>query len=122
MDYSNNRGALMKAYVIIASAAFLLVAGTQARAVEKPCDFCHAGHGGITTLLNNNLNDLCSGCHAEHIGAGEHKVGMSPSMAVRDLPLQQGIMTCVTCHDPHGKSAAMLRIPLKDLCSSCHAK
>ena len=112
----------MKAHLIIASAAFLLIFSMQAQAVEKPCEFCHSGHHGVMTLLNSNPNDLCSGCHAERLNAGEHTVGMSPPMVVRDLPLQRGMMTCITCHDPHGKSASMLRLPQSDLCNHCHLK
>lgn len=112
----------MKAYRIIISASFLLVFWMQAQAVEKPCEFCHSGHGGVMTLIKSDPNDLCSGCHADHMGAGEHRVGMSPSMVVRDLPLHRGMMTCITCHDPHGKSAAMLRLPQSDLCNHCHLK
>lgn len=112
----------MKAYRIIISAAFLLVFGMQAQAADKPCEFCHSGHHGVMTLLNSNPIELCSGCHAERLKAGDHRVGMSPSMVVSDLPLHRGMMTCLTCHDPHGKSAAMLRLPQRDLCNHCHLK
>ena len=91
-------------------------------AVEKPCEFCHVGHRGSGVLLNNDIDALCSGCHMERLAAGEHKTGMSPSMAVIDLPLYSGKVACATCHDPHAKTVGMLRKPASELCLYCHVK
>jgi len=102
--------------------AALLLAVSHASAVEKSCGFCHAGHRGVMTLLNADIGALCLGCHSDRMKGGEHKVGVSPPMVVRDLPLHRGEITCITCHDPHGKAEAMLRRPPLVLCSSCHDK
>ncbi|MDA8077782.1 MAG: cytochrome c3 family protein [Nitrospiraceae bacterium] len=100
----------------------VLVSPIAAKAVEKNCEFCHEEHRGGYVLLNKNITALCSGCHNERLQTGEHKVGMSPPMVVRELPLQAGKMTCITCHDPHSKAAAMLRMASPELCGSCHTK
>jgi len=95
---------------------------SQAFAVEKPCEFCHTGHMASGVLLIKDVNALCSECHQERMQKGEHKVGMSPSMAVGDLPLYSGKVACTTCHDPHSKAPSMLRKPASELCLSCHKK
>lgn len=91
-------------------------------AEEMKCDFCHVGHAAGGSLIKNDINELCSGCHKERASGSEHKVGMSPPMAVKDIPLYAGKMTCASCHDPHAKSAPMLRKPFTELCASCHDK
>ena len=103
-------------------AALLIFFCGQAIPMEKRCDLCHVGHMGTSALLNKDINELCSSCHIERVAQGEHKVGMSPPMVVRELPLYSGKMTCVTCHDPHAKSPLMLRKPAAELCILCHAK
>jgi predicted CXXCH cytochrome family protein len=53
----------------------------------------------------------------------EHTVDVIPSMDVGGLPLKEGKVTCVTCHDPHKNPYSMLlRVPAKDLCLVCHKK
>ncbi len=106
------------------TAGLLFFLCSPAHAVEKPCKFCHAGHAGAGSgaLLNNDIDALCSGCHMERLAAGEHKIGMSPPMTVKDLPLYSGKVACTTCHDPHAKTGGMLRKPASELCLSCHVK
>lgn len=70
----------------------------------------------------------CGGCHATATGLS-HPVGVQPSMPVpADLPLEQGQITCVTCHDDSSAEAhararlqhnSLLRTNA-DLCSQCH--
>ncbi len=112
----------MRRIGFMAAILTLLVSALAAQAVEKKCEFCHESHHGTYVLLNKNIDALCSSCHAERMQIGEHKVGMSPPLVVRDLPLQAGKMGCTTCHDPHGKGISMLRIEPPDLCGSCHTK
>ncbi len=90
--------------------------------IKKDCSSCHPAEvkkGPV--LLNKPLSDLCLDCHATRKGAAEHRVDVVPAMAVQKLPLSNGKMTCVTCHDPHkNKYGKMLRVKAKDLCSACH--
>ncbi|TAL24568.1 MAG: hypothetical protein EPN94_07045 [Nitrospirae bacterium] len=92
---------------------------------HKDCNMCHLPHkmgGGI--LLSKPLSELCSSCHQARIGAGEHKVGIKPSMPTEGLPLDtDGKITCITCHDPHGAKGyeSLLRAPsFTELCKKCH--
>jgi predicted CXXCH cytochrome family protein len=72
-------------------------------------------------LLNKPLSELCLDCHAARKAPAEHRVDVVPAMAVQKLPLSNGKMTCITCHDPHAnKYGKMLRVRAKDLCFVCH--
>ena len=113
---------MIKVIIILLAAVFVFSSPFTAYSFEKGCEFCHTSHMGSGTLLNEDVNELCSGCHQERLQKGEHKVGMSPSMVVRDLPLYSGKMACPTCHDPHSKTPSMLRKPARELCCSCHDK
>ncbi|MCP4005043.1 MAG: hypothetical protein GY725_12690 [bacterium] len=84
-------------------------------AEDGGCLDCHDPHAGETAALLNddvkddNLQDLCFGCHDEDIVEGEYKHG----------PVDAG--ACTQCHDPHASSRAkLLRHKGMALCESCH--
>ena len=113
----------MKRIVISVLAGLMLfLSSAYALSAVKRCEFCHAGHGGSGALLTADISALCTGCHPERQGSGEHKVDISPPMAVKELPLRAGRMTCITCHDPHSQASGMLRKPAGELCLLCHDK
>jgi predicted CXXCH cytochrome family protein len=89
---------------------------------KKNCATCHVIEGSRTTaLLAKKLSDLCLDCHSDRVAPQEHRVGITPSMEVKRLPLADGKLTCVTCHDPHkNPHGALLRLPETELCLSCH--
>jgi predicted CXXCH cytochrome family protein len=93
-------------------------------AQKHQCDYCHTPHGMAEgTPLKAPLSELCLGCHPDRKNPKEHKVDIVPSMQVKGLPLDKdGKMTCITCHDPHGKSGfpTLLRIDPAELCFKCH--
>ncbi len=94
-------------------------------AIKKDCTVCHTSHdiAGKTAALKKPLQELCIDCHADRAAPNEHKVGVAPQAAVKTLPLKDGKITCITCHDPHkGTYRKMLRVPPKDLCITCHNK
>jgi len=91
--------------------------------IKKNCGMCHGSHvvkkGAL--LLKKPIAELCIECHRERIAPNEHKVGMVPSLNPQNLPLHDGKITCVTCHDPHQNTyGSLLRLPERELCSSCH--
>ncbi len=90
--------------------------------IKKDCTTCHLTEGTKTgTRLTKKLSDLCLDCHPDRVAPQEHLVGIAPSMAVKDLPLTGGKMTCITCHDPHKNAyGALLRMPETTLCRTCH--
>ena len=110
----------MKQHVMAVLFAFIFLCAVPAHAVEKECFYCHAGHDGTSVLLRKEIRELCLDCHQDRAERGEHKVGMVPSMPVGDMPLHEGKITCVTCHNPHSKSPLMLRRPADEICLSCH--
>jgi predicted CXXCH cytochrome family protein len=126
------------------------------------CGTCHLVHGGSNQILwgremveaDKRLkpSDFCTSCHREG-GAGTKKQlvghshplnislvdkGMSPKLPLYDLrsgkavPLERGVLTCPTCHEPHfgkklmsngQKRENFLRLPNKpspELCRQCH--
>ncbi len=79
------------------------------------CDNCHESTGashpeeGVKGFkLMDHLPELCFYCHEEH-----------PDPAHGHLPVANG--ECVSCHDAHGSSnALLLQLPEQELCLSCH--
>ncbi|MCK4911826.1 MAG: cytochrome c3 family protein [Thermodesulfovibrionales bacterium] len=91
------------------------------------CSACHAfsQETGRAGLQNNVTPDeLCTGCHSDRAKAGEHRVGMPLSGVSSTLPLVDGLVACITCHEPHGLSGfpSLLRTEPATLCNRCHGK
>jgi predicted CXXCH cytochrome family protein len=91
-------------------------------ASKQDCSLCHTGAAGKGPgALRKGLSALCLDCHPDRVAPAEHKVDIVPPMAVKALPLFEGAMTCVTCHDPHANPyGTLLRKPEAELCLSCH--
>ena len=69
----------------------------------------------------------CYRCHAEATLGTSHPVRLYGGRDVRipdDLPTVDGMLTCVTCHNPHSAPGEMLvRETIKTkLCVACHTK
>lgn len=92
--------------------------------IKKDCSLCHImGAGKAAGRLLKPAAQLCQDCHPERSGGREHAVDIAPSMAVTRLPLQNGKLTCVTCHDPHrNRYGSLLRVRPRELCRVCHNK
>jgi predicted CXXCH cytochrome family protein len=75
---------------------------------------------GLKTKKDVGLKS-CRRCHKDQ-EAGEHPTNVRPpKKPANDLPLIEGVMTCVTCHGAHGgDKPAILRLIDRDLCNSCH--
>ena len=118
----------MKRYV--AGFLFLFILG-QVRTsypdvpdIKKDCSICHVVNNSVTGVLIRPLPELCTECHPDRSGKGEHALGIKPSEAI-DLPFdKQGKITCTTCHAPHGEGGfpKMLRKEGDEICVSCHKK
>jgi predicted CXXCH cytochrome family protein len=100
--------------------------GTQAPfplpEIKKDCTICHVTEGaGNGALLKKKPPELCLDCHPDRVPPGEHKVDIVPSAPVKKLPLTDGKITCITCHDPHKNLyGKLLRMPETELCTVCH--
>ena len=90
--------------------------------IKRNCSTCHVAHSfGGMLALKEPVTQLCIGCHPDRKGSAEHKVDVIPSMPILGLPLTEGKVTCVTCHDPHSNiHGKMLRLSPDKLCLECH--
>ncbi|MCK5069458.1 MAG: hypothetical protein KAR01_02920, partial [Desulfocapsa sp.] len=71
--------------------------------------------------------NVCYQCHPESTLGTSHPVRLYGGQDVRipdDLPTVDGMLTCVTCHDPHGSAGKMLvrEVIKTKLCVTCHYK
>ena len=69
--------------------------------------------------------DACYQCHPESSLGTSHPVGLYGGVDVRipeEIPTVDGMLTCVSCHDPHGAPGEKLvRETIKTkLCVACH--
>lgn len=83
------------------------------QSVENPhgdvelCLICHiSATGGRNTLrFGKNISQLCRSCHDGRSAASEvHPVDIVPGAEIAekipsDFPLENGMLTCLTCHD-----------------------
>ena len=105
------------------------------------CEECHARipeKGGDTHLLfGGNFNKLCS-CHDYGPGKYIHPIGVKPSEEKKtkmpaDFPLEEGVVSCTTCHDIYLQCQSSKFIPANkkflrggpyskrtDICFRCH--
>lgn len=93
-------------------------------AKKELCSLCHKD--GPPTLLFDQIT-TCAKCHEASLRdhpISRHPVGKVPMIAMPGkLPLDKnGQIVCHTCHDQHNRSGSvkMLRVPLQELCASCH--
>ena len=99
-----------------------MVAGTLLE-IKKDCTLCHTTNDMRkgAAQLKKPAAALCLDCHPGRKSPGEHKIDIVPSMPVKRLPLAEGKLTCITCHDPHQNTfGSMLRMPKAELCMECH--
>ncbi|MFP3983432.1 MAG: GSU2203 family decaheme c-type cytochrome [Desulfurivibrionaceae bacterium] len=86
---------------------------------DVTCVDCHDIHDNSEeSLLQDKEIDLCVSCHSNQ---------KAKIHSISHHPLKEGLMTCNSCHDPHG-SASMDRGMLdteervNDLCLECHSR
>ncbi len=126
----------MKASLICIAAALILSNAAfsfeNLPAIKRDCGTCHSLHSeksnihasqGESFLLKEPVSELCPGCHAERVSPADHPVDV-PATPVEGLPLEEGKITCLTCHEPHGRPGEikLLRAAPEELCAYCHQK
>ncbi len=91
-------------------------------ASKRECSSCHRiVTGNQPGPLKQPLPALCLSCHTAHQSLANHPTGVIPQNPAPGLPLDQGRLTCTTCHDPHrNRFGALLRLPQTELCVVCH--
>ena len=101
-DKTNGKYRLTAAYIKLSS---------KSRAIDPHwnnyhCLSCHVREpvkSDAPLQENGDINALCNRCHSsEYARSDIHPVGIKPSQLIRvpaGMPLQDGILTCATCHD-----------------------
>lgn len=86
---------------------------------DLDCVKCHTPHSGKNkNLLVKDSINLCKDCHEPHA----HPVGKSADGKTVIDPTTNEMLTCASCHAPHGSDFDMLTKKDKsaDLCVTCH--
>ncbi len=79
---------------------------------QAGCSFCHEADG---EALQVDRFETCHGCHRKtrHAGTAEHLVQLEQPLLQRaeqaGLPLNEGKVACLTCHDPHPDGSVAFR-------------
>ena len=103
--------------------AVMAVVSTDAAAEGMGHGSCADCHGENHSLKTPSATDLCLSCHPG--GRADHPLMRIPDTMATTLPLdQERNMTCLTCHEPHGKGEGrkLLRKTNEALCQDCHQK
>jgi predicted CXXCH cytochrome family protein len=91
---------------------------------EAGCALCSGATvalGDFDKEIINKAPEICVNCHPEKTRKPEHVVNVKVRSPITPpLPLFNGMVTCVTCHDPFGTSKNLLRYEKKILCTACH--
>lgn len=91
--------------------------------LKKPHEDCLNCHKEKDSKeLKSPVNELCLKCHPLSTQR-DHPVNIKATVRPVKLPLDsEGRITCITCHEPHGKTGKerLLRMQFNDLCRECH--
>lgn len=101
----------------------LLMVGSVSGAIHEKCTDCHTNiePKKDSAQLVRPLDTLCTECHVEQQGITQHAIGVPPENGdAGGLPLLDGKIACITCHDSHVTTRGLLRINSEDLCRACH--
>ncbi|MCP3177765.1 hypothetical protein MJO47_11680 [Desulfuromonas sp. KJ2020] len=110
---------------------------------ERQCRRCHlaggsprqgipVGEAGLHARLREPQDltiEVCLSCHSDTDLGASHPVRLyarrGSTIIPEELPtIEDGMMTCVTCHGPHGAPARQLvrEIVKTKLCVTCHIR
>lgn len=82
------------------------------------CASCHDG----VSIVDRNVDAGLTVFHPDSHGLDANNPPLNTQVADTGLPnVTEGMMTCLTCHDPHNQAnRPFLRGPLDGLCARCH--
>ncbi|MDP2168333.1 MAG: cytochrome c3 family protein [Thermodesulfovibrionales bacterium] len=98
---------------------------------DSECSKCHVDAGKTPKELVAPVIGLCAGCHRRGMKTASHPVGILPGITriPQGMPLENGRLTCNTCHNIHakrftafGEKSYFLRTTARgrDFCAACH--
>ena len=109
--------------ILLAVTGILVTSSVWAAKGHELCTVCHESaepYAGKNDLVRP-VTTLCTECHKSGERRLDHAIGISvESGSTGKLPLIEGKIECVTCHDSHVTSKGLLRLEPKELCISCH--
>lgn len=85
---------------------------------KMACTDCHnpmARFSGTSLLKKDSITETCQSCHSQQRAEFRKRSHM---------PVSEGKMSCVDCHNPHGSPTAPLlkADSVNDVCYACHAE
>jgi len=105
----------------IAMLSVLYPLSTMSATTCKLCGTNTLSLGDFKEEVINKEPQICLNCHPERAHKPEHVINVKVKEPISaPLPLLNGMVTCVTCHDPFGTSKHLLRYDKKTLCAVCH--
>lgn len=92
--------------------------GSMHERADLACSDCHnpmTRFSGRGLLANNSINETCFSCHQRQRAEFNRRSRM---------PLPEGKLSCVDCHNPHGGITEPLlkTVRVNDTCFECHAE
>ncbi len=115
-------------------------AKATAKEIDARCLSCHQGqHANFERTAHGEANVSCVGCHSVHHSADKEQLLTAPqpklcyqchtdSKSQFNMPfhhkVEEGLMKCTDCHDPHGTfNEKNLRASsqMDAVCTKCHA-
>lgn len=108
--------ALIAALAALAPAALAMGERVQGHA---DCAMCHRDSPATAANVSRGPAAACDGCH-ESPTRVDHPVGIAMPRPSGGLPLFDGKVACVSCHNWHMEGPQALRRPTEQLCTSCH--
>lgn len=104
---------------------------TEALIAQKDsCGVCHKVHNSGYKLFaesfSGDYEKICLDCHTKKGLASKTSISTSHKINIEtkkklNVPLQDGRIVCVSCHEPHAGSNSMLRnVGGNNLCITCH--
>lgn len=96
----------------------LFWSGSSHQISDLSCSDCHnpmAQQSQRGLLREQGLNQTCFGCHPQQRAEFRKRSHM---------PLPEGKLTCIDCHNPHGSSTSPLlnEVSINQLCYRCHSE
>lgn len=113
----------LKLILLIAFLVTLFISPLKGEVLKKPHEDCLQCHKEKDSKeLKSPINELCLKCHPLSTQR-DHPVNLKASVKPERLPLDiEEKITCITCHEPHGKTKEekLLRMQFNTLCRECH--
>ncbi|RJQ46472.1 MAG: hypothetical protein C4538_06630 [Nitrospiraceae bacterium] len=119
-------------FLVITGIAALVYAlsGEPHRFSQSECTLCHTTEKPGNSDITMEVTVACETCHPDYPKTQSHPTDIYPDISVPgDMPLNEGRLTCLTCHYAHiehvkqqNKEHYFLRRPVQGVifCSACH--